>query len=143
MILDDPNIESAIKKLSNWIETAPGDNEEAAGMYFLNEIIKVLEDPQNDEIDELNVLMFRLALFNMKDHVSNKTVFNFWEVMTLTMACLDITEMNQLECDREYSKVLIEMPEYGTEESQEFIQEFKVRLKRRMFLCTMVTGKAK
>ena len=77
MILGDPNIESAIKKLSNWIETAPGDNEEAAGMYFLNEIIKVLEDPQNDEIDELNVLMFRLALFNMKDHVSNKTVFNF------------------------------------------------------------------
>ena len=35
------------------------------------------------------------------------------------------------------------MPEYGTPESEEFQEDFKERLRRRMFLCTMVTQKAK
>ena len=54
----------------------------------------MLRDPDNDEIDELNVLMIRLALFHMKDHESGEVVFNFWEVMILTMACLNQDEMN-------------------------------------------------
>ena len=88
-------VDSAIKKLSHWIETSPGGNdEEAASLFFLEEIIKVLEDPDNDEIDELNVLMIRLALFHMKDHKTGETVFDFWEVMILTMACLNQDEMN-------------------------------------------------
>ena len=89
--MNKKTLDSAIKKLSNWIENSPGQNdEEAASMYFLQNIVAVLEDEQNDEIDELNVLMIRLALFNMKTHDDEtKNVFNFWEVLILTLACLN------------------------------------------------------
>ena len=95
LVVDDATIDSAIKKLSNWIETTPGGNdEEAAQLYLLQEILKVLNDEQNAKISELNVLMLRLALFNMKDHKTGEAVFAFWEVMMLTMASLNQDEMN-------------------------------------------------
>ena len=80
LIMDPAVVDEAIKKLSNWIETAPGQNdEEAANLFFLNQILDVLNDEQNKDIDELNVLMIRLALFNMKDHKqTEENVFNFW-----------------------------------------------------------------
>ena len=66
-------IENTVKKLSNWIETAPGQNdEEAANLFFLNQILAVLNDKDNDLIDELNVLIIRLALFRIKDHKTNE-----------------------------------------------------------------------
>ena len=67
-LMDPKTIDSAVEKLSKWIESSPGNDEEAARLYFLRQLLDVLEDPQNDEIEELNVLMTRLALFNMKDH---------------------------------------------------------------------------
>ena len=45
MFNNDKVIDSAIKKLSNWIEGSPGDDEEAASLYFLEEILNVLRDP--------------------------------------------------------------------------------------------------
>lgn len=94
-ILSPALVDSAIKKLSHWIESSSdGNDEEAASLYFLEQIMAVLNDPQNDELDELNVLMIRLALFNMKDHVTQEPVFDFFEVMMLTMAFLDQDEMN-------------------------------------------------
>ena len=88
--MDPAVVDSAIKKLSNWIETAPGQNdEEAANLFFLEQILEVLDDPENDEIDELNVLIIRLSLLRMKDHETNEEVFNFWEVLALTIACLN------------------------------------------------------
>ena len=108
------SVDSAIQKLSHWIENAPGQNdEEAANLYFLEQILEVLDDEENDEIDELNVLIIRLSLFRMKDHETNEPVFGFWEVLALTMACLSQDEMNQLELDNEFMKQLIEMPPYG------------------------------
>ena len=122
-------VENAIKKLSHWIESTPGQNdEEAANLYFLNQILAVLNDKDNDLIDELNVLMIRLALFRMKDHKTNEQVFDFWEVTALTMACLSQDEMNQLELDNEFMKQMIGMPVYGTEENKEFIKETEDRL---------------
>ena len=72
--------------------------------------------------------MIRLALFNMKDHTTGEKredqeqepLFDFWEVMLLTMACLNQDEMNQLELDNEFMKRLIEMPVYGTKENERF-----------------------
>ena len=88
--MDPAVVDSAIKKLSNWIETAPSQNdEEAANLFFLEQILEVLDDPENDEIDELNVLIIRLSLLRMKDHETNEEVFNFWEVLALTIACLN------------------------------------------------------
>ena len=105
MIMKKELIENTVKKLSNWIETAPGQNdEEAANLFFLNQILAVLNDKDNDLIDELNVLIIRLALFRIKDHKTNEQVFNFWEVTVLTMACLSQDEMNQLELDNEFMK---------------------------------------
>ena len=123
----------AIEKLSNWIETTPqGNDEEAANLYFLQQILSVLNDKDNDKIDELNVLMIRLALLRMKDHKSQEPVFSFWEVQVLTLACLSQDEMNQLELDNEFLKQLISMPVYGTEESTKFIEHIGERLRRRM-----------
>ena len=43
--MDPAVVDEAIKKLSNWIETAPGQNdEEAANLFFLNQILDVLND---------------------------------------------------------------------------------------------------
>jgi hypothetical protein len=93
-LMDPKLIDSAVKKLSDWIESSPGNDEEAARLYFLQQLMDVLNDPQNDELDEVNVLMSRLAFYNMKDHETNEPVFNFFEVLCLTCLCLDQAEMN-------------------------------------------------
>ena len=51
--------------------------------------------------------------------------------------------MNQLEVDRAFAQALIGMPEYGTPENKELQEEMHERLRRRIFLCSMVASKAK
>ena len=133
------NVKATMKKLDVWFSSLSGDEREENNDMLQANIIENLKN--NPDINELNVLLIRDSLAEIKD-ARDKPIFNLFDNITMMFIFLEHDGMNQLEVDMDFYKSTFQrlMLEDTNEIFDEHCEECYERLQKCLHLAKIAIG---
>ena len=131
------NIKSAFSKLKQWFDAFEGNEEEAGVAYITKKVAAVMDDPENNDVTEMNVLMFKYVFISAKGE-DDSPLFNLYELMIIYLSLTERDGFYQLETDVEFCQRIFGIGEYDQEQLDLMFAEVKHRLEIRVHLSSLI-----